>query len=556
MKLEISSNDKLRGGYYTDPELADWLCNWAIRKSSDTVFEPSCGDGVFLRAAGRRLIKLGVPRNKAGQRLQGVELIAGEVVCARENFLEQLKAKTPPKIEVSDLFQWLLDNPNEQYDVAVGNPPFIRYQNFPEPSRSLAMAMMKKQGLRPNKLTNTWVPFVVAATMRIRPGGRLAMIVPAELLQVSYAGQLRMFLVDQFRRIEIVTCNEMFFDGAEQEVVLLLADGKLKKASPENRCLINMSEFDTVAELLKSSPAPELETKKFVQHDTEKWLKYFLTAREIDFMRKLRQSSKVTELKTHASIDVGVVTGKNEFFVLNREQTVANGLQDYKLPLVGRSAQLEGAIFSGSDFKTLVRENSRIYLFYVPPNANGSLSQDVRRYIAQGEADKIHEGYKCSIRTPWFSVPTVWKPDCFLFRQIYDFPRAVLNQTKATSTDTIHRMNCKADPSVMAASLYTHLTGASAEIEGRSYGGGVLELEPTEAERLLMPKTLGGGLSIKEIDARIRAGGLEEVLEENDRLILKGQLGFTDAECNLLKGIWNKMRMRRRTRGKKKSFNK
>jgi adenine-specific DNA methylase len=49
-KFEISN--KLRGGYYTAPELADWLCNWAIRKSSDTVFEPSCGDGVFLRAAG------------------------------------------------------------------------------------------------------------------------------------------------------------------------------------------------------------------------------------------------------------------------------------------------------------------------------------------------------------------------------------------------------------------------------------------------------------------------------------------------------------------------
>jgi adenine-specific DNA-methyltransferase len=552
MKVEISNIDKLRGGYYTPFELATWLCDWAIRTAKDTVFEPSCGDGVFLRAAGSRLAELGVPRNKTGERLQGVELIDDEAIQARETFLAQLNAKTPPKVEASDLFQWLLDNPSERYDVVVGNPPFIRYQNFPEPSRSLAMAMMKEQGLRPNKLTNTWVPFVVAATMRLRPGGRLAMIVPAELLQVSYAGQLRLFLVDQFRRIEIVTCNEMFFDGAEQEVVLLLADGKLEKASPENRCLINMSEFHTVAELLKSTPVPEIETKKIIQHDSEKWLKYFLTVREIDFMRRLRQSANVTELKTHASIDVGVVTGKNEFFVLNQEQTVANGLQDYKLPLVGRSAQLEGAIFSGTDFKTLVKENSRIYLFYVSPDANGSLSQEVRHYIAQGEAEEVHKGYKCSIRTPWFTVPTVWKPDCFLFRQIYDFPRAVVNQTKATSTDTIHRMTCKGDSAAVAASLYTHLTGASAEIEGRSYGGGVLELEPTEAERLLMPTTLGGGLSIEEVDLRIRAGGLEAVLEENDRLILKAKLGLTDAECKLLKGIWDKMRTRRRMRGKRK----
>jgi adenine-specific DNA methylase len=554
MKTTISDADKLRGGYYTPLELAEWLCNWAIQHGSDTVFEPSCGDGVFLRAAGRRLIELGVSRTGIGQLLHGVELHGREAARAQQLFLESFKTKAPPRVETADLFQWLIRNPDPRFDVVVGNPPFVRYQNFPEPSRSLAMAMMEQQGLRPNKLTNTWVPFVVAASMRVRPDGRLAMVVPAELLQVSYAGQLRMYLVDRFRRIEIVACNEMFFDGAEQEVVLLLAEGKLERASSENRCLINLTEFSTIAELMRSAPAAEPEAPKFVNHNTEKWLKYFLTAREIDFMRGLRLSPNVTTLNDHAEIDVGVVTGKNDFFVLSQEQSTANGLGRYEWPLVGRSAQLEGAIFSGADLKKLTSENSRVFLFYVPPETNGDLTAGARRYIAQGEVEMVHKGYKCSIREPWFSVPSVWKPDCFLFRQIYDFPRAVLNLSGATSTDTIHRMSCrtKADAAVVAASLYTHLTAASAEIEGRSYGGGVLELEPTEAERLLVPKDLGGGLSIEEIDAKIRNGGLEEVLKENDRMILKERLGLTEAECRLLRGIWDKMRARRRTRGRKK----
>ena len=224
MKILTSTIDKLRGGYYTPSALADWLCNWAIRKGCDTVFEPSCGDGVFLLAAGNRRIELGIGRSRVGQGLQGVELLENEAVCARESFLKRFNTKSTPNVEAGDLFQWLLGNPDKMFDVVVGNPPFIRYQNFPEPSRLLAMTMMNENGLKPNKLTNSWVPFVVAATTRIRTGGRIAMVVPAELLQVTYAGQLRMFLVDQFRRIEIVTCNEMFFDGAEQEVVLLLAD--------------------------------------------------------------------------------------------------------------------------------------------------------------------------------------------------------------------------------------------------------------------------------------------------------------------------------------------
>ena len=102
-------------------------------------------------------------------------------------------------------------------------------------------------------------------------------------------------------------------------------------------------------------------------------------------------------------------------------------------------------------------------------------------------------------------------PSCFFFRQIYDFPRLVLNECNATSTDTIHRMKSKGPPELIVASIYTHLTAASAEIEGRSYGGGVLELEPTEAEKLLVPAVLDGGLSVEECDRLIRAGRLAEV---------------------------------------------
>lgn len=51
--------DKLRGGYYTSPKVAEWLCGWAIQSADDAVLEPSCGDGAFLEAAARRLRALG-----------------------------------------------------------------------------------------------------------------------------------------------------------------------------------------------------------------------------------------------------------------------------------------------------------------------------------------------------------------------------------------------------------------------------------------------------------------------------------------------------------------
>jgi adenine-specific DNA-methyltransferase len=543
--------DKLRGGYYTSSEVADWLSTWAIRKKSDRVLEPSCGDGAFLAAATKRLTELGAQKTDIVSRLTGVEILAGAATRASEVLSKMLGKRASDVVINSDFFGWWQTSAQPSFDVVIGNPPFIRYQSFPEPHRSHAMAMMQNQGLSPNRLTNIWVPFVVAAACSLRAGGRMAFVLPAELLQVSYAAQLRSFLTDRFKRIDIVACNELFFENAEQEVVLLLADEALPKASEVNICRVAMTEAATVAEIVKEKPAALLGVAqpKVVAHDNEKWLKYFLTPREITFMRKLREAEKVSAMIEHASIDVGVVTGKNEFFVLSEEQVAGLGLEGYTIPLVSRSVQLKGSRLGKGDWKTLSAAGDRVHLLNITPRQAGQLSAALRRYISDGERKEFHKGYKCSIRTPWYSVPSVWTPDGFMFRQIYDFPRIVLNNSDATSTDTIHRFTCKKEkPERVIANTYTWLTAASAEIEGRSYGGGVLELEPTEAERLLMPSQLNGAVPLVEADRLIRAGKLDTVLEENARIVLKGHMGLSSADCVTLRDIWIKMRDRRMAR--------
>ena len=138
------------------------------------------------------------------------------------------------------------------------------------------MKMMKLLGLTPNRLTNIWVPFVAAATASLRYGGRLALILPAELLQVSYAAQLRSFLTDRFHSIHLVSCNELFFANAEQEVVLLLADGA-RQPSCESNCHVTLTETATVTEIIDQTATELLSgaSPKSIQHDNEKWLKYF-----------------------------------------------------------------------------------------------------------------------------------------------------------------------------------------------------------------------------------------------------------------------------------------
>ena len=548
-KSQVS--DKLRGGYYTSPGVANWLCEWAIRGITDRVLEPSCGDGVFLSAALERFTRLGsYSPVRISKNLTGVEVVQEEAERARQRLLDRFGSEVSDVVQTGDFFDFWERHKGQAFDAVVGNPPFIRYQSFPEPYRSRAMEIMTELGLKPNRLTNIWVPFVVAAAASLRPGGRLALVLPAELLQVSYAAQLRSFLIDRFSRIDIIACNELFFDKAEQEVVLLLADGALSVPAVDNNCRVAMTEIREVSEIIGRPPNVVLaETPpKTIRHDSEKWLQYFLTNDEIALMRKLREAPEITNLSTYASVDVGVVTGRNSFFVLNTEDLAELGLLEYAIPLVSRSEQLRGARLSPDDWRSLSVAGNRVHLLHLSPVKGGPLKESLERYIRIGEEQGVHQGYKCSIRSPWYAVPSVWEPHGFLFRQIYDFPRMVLNEAGATSTDTIHRLHCKAQPEQVVTNTYTYLTAASAEIEGRSYGGGVLELEPTEAERLLMPGHLAQALPIDECDSLIRSGRLEDLLDENSRRVLVDELGLSKGECRQLRDIWVKMRNRRSAR--------
>lgn len=125
----------------------------------------------------------------------------------------------------------------------------------------------------------------------------------------------------------------------------------------------------------------------------------------------------------------------------------------------------------------------------------------------------------------------------------------MLNRAGATCTDTIHRIRLRAgvDGNWLAAASINSLTLAFAEIRGRSYGGGVLELEPTEAESLPFPTSEGQHLNVNELNSLHREKGLECTLSEVDKVVLVS-MGLSTNEIAMLREIWRKLYQRRLSR--------
>ena len=543
--------DKLRGGYYTPKPIAEFICRWAITAADNRTLEPSCGDGNFMEAAIERYLALGVTTAELPGRLQGVELSTEEAGKAQQRISRYgLNGTT---VVNSDFFRFIRQDQDRRYDAVIGNPPFIRYQTFPEEHRNRAITLMAEVGLIPNKLTNIWVPFLVVSASRLTETGRLGMVIPAELFQVNYAGDTRIFLAKFFDRITIVTFRKLVFETIQQEVVLLLCEKKVADR-PGIRVveLGDLADLDTVdLEQLLDKPVKQIE------HTTEKWTKYFLDEEEIALLRSVKGDERINNCGDYMAVDVGVVTGRNEFFMLNQEQVASRNLHAHLLPVVSKSPHLKGIVFTKEDFRANETSGYPVHLFLPPNLPVDQLPPPCQAYIAAGEEKQFHTGYKCQIRKRWYITPSLKVPDGFALRQVNEFPKLALNTADALSTDTIHRVRFNPDVnrSLAVVSFLNSITFAFSEILGRSYGGGVLTFEPTEVEELPLPLLKTDAVDFAQIDVLMRQKKIIDVLDLVDQALLIDQLGFSAAEVAKFRSIWKKLSSRRtgRKRTAKKS---
>jgi hypothetical protein len=216
--------------------------------------------------------------------------------------------------------------------------------------------------------------------------------------------------------------------------------------------------------------------------------------------------------------------------------------------MFGRSEHCPGVIYSNSvhqENESKGLPSNFICFGNTPVNA---LPKKAQEYVSLGESQKLHERYKCRIRTPWYSVPSVYKTPIGMLKRSHNYPRLILNSADAFTTDTAYRI-CMVDNNITSVQLVysfiNSLTALTAELEGRHYGGGVLELVPSEIEKLLIPVVVAMNLDLEVLDVKIKSRMDADLLfREQDEVVLKAA-GLTKKECEVIHDAWRRMRNRR-----------
>jgi len=453
---------KASGSYYTPENLVRSLVSWATRSEADRMLDPSCGDGRFLLAH----------RNSVG-------IEQDQEAC------HIVHAHSPGSlIHEGDFFAWASET-RERFDCAAGNPPFIRYQSFNGQTRRTAQRLCERHGVKFSALSSSWAPFLVTTATLLKPGGRMAFVVPAEIGHAQYSAPVLEFFADRFSRVHIIAVRNKLFRGLSEDCWLLYAEGYGSKTTAFH--------FTALEDLEFYSQPPKFGVSIPIS-EWRQWnrrLRPFLLSGEArKLYRRVSDDDDSKRLGDLAKVGIGYVTGANDFFHLRPTTAKSLGIPENLLyPAVRNGKSLTEGSVTNALVKSWLAADEQVLLLRIAPETRVPIS--VKRYLDSSEGKKARQTYKCRNRDPWYSVPDVTVPNGFLTYMSGHGPRLVRNQAKCVGTNSVHVIHLGNGVSMKKLlDLWGGpFTAFSCEVEGHPLGGGMLKIEPREAARILLTES-------------------------------------------------------------------
>jgi adenine-specific DNA-methyltransferase len=542
---ENAAKRKALGAFYTPPELADALVEWAVKDRSATIFDPSHGDGRFLSAGLKRLSALGAP--SPGQQVFGAELDGSAAKLARASTGIPIGNLFEGDFFAADLDHW----GGQQFDAIAGNPPYVRHHLLSAESKGLARMHAERLGISISERADAWAYFCASLLGYLAPEGRLALLLPGAVLHADYALSLLHALSEARGRVRLIRIQKRLFPEVSERTVVMLIDGRrCESAGVDYREVADLGELRKVLGARSSSgwrkggPVGESVSDPALRLRTR--LQWFVGQDVAEAWARATESSSVRRLGEIAEIRIGVVTGANRFFVLDEETAKKmRGRGVTTVPIVSRGSWLRKVRWTDEDQEE--REGKPSQLLIVDDD-RPKKRKALLEAIEEAEERGIHERHHCGNRTVWYCLADRRAPDLFLPYMGAQPQRLVLNKARATCTNAIHRVDLKnGEPGAgaIAAASWTALYRLSAELVGRSYGAGVLKLEPNEAVQLRLPVGASGAENLKEIEAALLEEGGSAAESTADRLLLTEQLGLSEADVETLRRACDELQQRR-----------
>jgi len=433
------------GKYYTPETLAEFLVKPLVRRTTQSIFDPAYGDGALLLAADKV------------SREEGFHPFVQLYGCDKAPVNSLLQKISASQLVKENFFRY---TPEKKFDLVLMNPPYVRHHLMSESAWSLYQKATREI-LQLNSYSDLWAYFLIKATQHLKKSASIGAILPWSFLQAEYAQSVRVWLAGNFGRIKVLALGSNYFDAASERVLLLWLENYGTSVeeirygySYQIDHEVNYFQIDKRA---WEAPAVVVSSKSNIESILQTYINNYGFARFNNF----------------ADVKIGVVTGADDFFILDKTKAKALAFPDkYLIPILKSSREFAGPIMNGS----------------IPSNMLLSFSKNnseyIRRYIRAGSRKGYNLRSHSKRRTPWYCVNPGETPNAFFPYRCSHSPYLMLNTHKVQSTNSIHRIYFSESLSEnqirwIQMTLLSAPGQLSLEAYSRVYGEGVLKIEPS-----------------------------------------------------------------------------
>lgn len=541
------SEKKQYGVFYTPKRVADVLCNWAIRSKSDKVLEPSFGGCDFLESSRSRFIELGLQKTIAERRLFGAD-VDPTAFSTLSTFLANPNGHFKQK-DFLGLSVISFPINDAGFDVVVGNPPYVSHHNMSDEQKKTAFDAKSSNAFDLGGRASLWAYFVLHSLSFLKSGGRMAWVLPSSFLYSDYAKQVRDILSKRFERCLLINLHERLFisDGTEEISIITLCEGLVESNPTPNIQIISASNTSEIERVIERWESNKLKGNSIIQVGNR-----LANAESRKLFEQLSTDTSTKQLGDLFDIQIGIVSGANSFFILNSENWKKHKLPDKVASRVLTKFRFaKGVTLEQEDVETILQIGENCLL--VDTTKVNKIEGKVQEYLDSFPKEKIETITTFTRRKRsgiWHRFNDHRIPDA-IFPYMQNMGTwMVINKASINATNSIHRLYrrenvSEKDLKLATISILSTFSQLSAEIEGRTYGAGVLKHEPSEAAKikLLMPEveTKKIDSTLRKIDGLLRQGLHQQARKLADEFLLEQYSGdirysysFFDKELSTL----------------------
>jgi len=509
------------GQYYTPPPIIELITEMCIKSPNDKVLDPACGSGGFLVKAYHKLKDLKKKENPFADddklheellnQLYGIDINPFPAQLSSINLAVRNLKVTSRNINlvVSDFFKVKPSTgifPKE-FDVVVTNPPYTRQEEmeYKDQIREEALTYSDGSKIPLDARAGIYAYFFTQSARFMKNHGMMGQITSDTWLDVGFGEDIKRFFLEHFKIHAIIWYDIRAFEKALVGTCITIL--KKEEESKENRDnnivkfvrikkALPIEKIVTIIENTKKDFEDEhigITIKK--QSELEPQDKWGIFLRAPTIYLKILKNKKITTLGKTVSVKRGITSGANQFFYLDKEKIRLWSLE---------KGYLKPIIISPKEMKIEVRLHdidSWVLSVHKPKEDLSKEKSNVLKYIQWGEEVEttikggkkggsvvkgFHNLSTVTSRKLWYDIGKRESAPILRSRRIWERCVYLLNRADALANDSLYEIRPKNenDTLVLAGILNSSFAALVSELEGRFYGGGVLELEVYETKAM------------------------------------------------------------------------